>query len=82
MQIPVHLTIGKPFPTIVIIKSVPLDLGGDPLEPSGGAIVTYMQPILPFYRPFKRPLSYPKYKKTMIWIFMYSKPLSKVTMKL
>jgi hypothetical protein len=40
-----------------------------------------MQPILPFYRPFKRPLSYPKYKKIVIWIFIYSKPLSKVTMK-
>jgi len=52
-----------PFHNIVIIKLVPLDLGCDPPKPPRGATITYMQPVVPYFRPSRRPLNYPEYKK-------------------
>ncbi len=46
-------------------KPVPPDLGIDPQEPLGGVVVTFVQPIVPYYRAYRRPLNYPKYKQTL-----------------
>jgi hypothetical protein len=37
--------------------------GKDPLEPPWGAITIVMQLIIPYSKPFRRPLNYPKYNK-------------------
>jgi len=50
---------------IMTTKPVPPDLGIDPQEPLGGVVVTFVQPIVPYYRAYRRPLNYPKYKKTL-----------------
>jgi len=44
-------------------KSIPLNLGGDPPKPIGGVVVTLMQPIVPYFRPYMKPLNYFEYKK-------------------
>jgi hypothetical protein len=52
----------------VTTKPVPPDLGIDPPKPLGGVVITFVQPIVPYYRAYRRPLNYPKYKKlTMDW---------------
>jgi hypothetical protein len=48
---------------IVTIKPVPLDLGINFLEPLGGIVGTFVQPIVPYYRAYMRPFNYHKYKK-------------------
>jgi hypothetical protein len=42
---------------------MPPNLGGDPSKPIGGTIITFMQPIIPYFGPYKKPFNYPKYKK-------------------
>jgi len=48
---------------IVTIKPVPLYLGIYLLEPLGGIVVTFVQPIVPYYRAYMRPFNYHKYQK-------------------
>jgi len=52
-----------PFHNVVTTKFVPPNLGGDPPEPPRGAIVTFGQDVVPYYRHFRRSLNYFKYKK-------------------
>ncbi len=52
-----------PFHNVIITKFVPLNPGGDPLEPLGGARLTFVQHLILYFRPFKGPLNYPKSKK-------------------
>lgn len=52
-----------PFHGVVTIKSIPPNLGKDPLEPWRGATIASVQPIIPYSRPFRKPLNYPEYKK-------------------
>lgn len=52
-----------PFHIVVITKSVPLDLGGNPPKPLRGATLASIQHVIPYSRPLRRPLSYLKYKK-------------------
>lgn len=58
-----NLLLITPFHNVVTIKYVPLDLGGDLPEPLGGVTTTFVQLVVPYSKPFKRPLNYPKYKK-------------------
>jgi hypothetical protein len=44
-------------------KSIPLDLGGDLPKPIRSVVITLMQPIVPYFRPYMRPLNYFEYKK-------------------
>jgi hypothetical protein len=46
---------------IVITKPIPPDLGMDLLEPLGGIVITFVQPIVPYYRAYMKPL-----KRTLI----------------
>lgn len=50
-----------PFHNIITIKSIPPNPRGDPPKPLGGATATVVQLVVPYFRPFKRPLNYPKY---------------------
>ncbi len=59
----VNFLLKTPFHDVVTIKSIPQNLGRDPLEPRRGATIAFVQPIIPYSRPFRRPLNYPKYKK-------------------
>ncbi len=52
-----------PFHYVIITKSIPPNLGGDPLKPLKGITMSSVQLIVPYSRPFRRPLNYPKYKK-------------------
>jgi hypothetical protein len=61
-EIPLNLLSITPFHIIVTTKFVPPYLGGDPLEPRRGAIVTIMQLVIPYSKPFRRPLNYFEYK--------------------
>jgi hypothetical protein len=51
------------FHNVVTTKSVPVNPKGDLLELLGGDIIAIVQPIIPYSRPFKRPLNYLEYKK-------------------
>jgi hypothetical protein len=46
-------------------KSVPIDLGGSLPKPIGGVVVTLMQPIVPYSKPYMRSLNYFEYKKNI-----------------
>ncbi len=63
VEIPVKLISKTLFHSIVTTKSIPLDLGCDPPKPPRGATIAYVQHVVPYYRPSKRPLNYLKYKK-------------------
>ncbi len=58
-----NLLLKTPFHSIVTTKFVPPNLRGDPPKPPKGATTKVVQPIIPYHRPFMRPLNYPKYKK-------------------
>jgi hypothetical protein len=62
VEILVHLIIGIPFHSVVMTKSVPPNLRGD-FSPLGGVIVTFVQLVIPYSRPFRKPLKYLLYKK-------------------
>ncbi len=62
-KIPLNLLLKTPFHSIVTTKFVPPDLRGDPPKPLGGGITKVVQPIVPYHRPFMRPLNYHEYKK-------------------
>jgi len=62
-EIPMNLLSRTPFHNVVTFKYVPLDLGGDPPQPPGGVTTTFVQLVVSYFKPFKRPLDYPKYKK-------------------
>jgi hypothetical protein len=63
VAIPFNLLSKTPFQSFIIIKSIPLDPCGDLLEPPGGVTSAFVQHVKSYYRPFKRALNYPKYKK-------------------
>jgi len=74
VEIQVNLLATTPFHNIIIIKFIPPNLGGDPPKPLGGATTTVVQLVIPYFRPFRRPLNYPKYKKNSdmdvhVWVF-------------
>jgi hypothetical protein len=52
-----------PFHSVVTINFAPLDLEGDPPKPPIGATITFVQHVVPYYRPFKRPVNHLKYIK-------------------
>jgi len=53
IDVHLFLTIGIPSHNIITIKSIPLDLGGNPPKPIGSVIVAFVQPITHYYeRPF------------------------------
>jgi hypothetical protein len=58
-----NLLLRTPFYNAITPKSIPLDPSGDPIEPLGGVTTTSIQHVIPYYRPFMRPLNYLKYKK-------------------
>jgi hypothetical protein len=62
-EIPLKLLSKTPFHNIVIIKFVPLDPRGDPLETLGGVTIADVQPIILYSRSLRRPLNYPEYNK-------------------
>jgi hypothetical protein len=51
----VHLTIGIPFHYVVMTRSLPPNLTGD-FSPLGDVIVTFVQLVIPYSRPFRKPL--------------------------
>ncbi len=63
VEVLMNLLPKTPFHSVVITKFVPLDLEGDPPEPPRGATIAFVQHVVPYYRPFRRPLNHPKYKK-------------------
>jgi hypothetical protein len=63
VEVLVNLLPKTPFHNVITIKSIPLNLGGDHLEPLRGATIAYVQCVIFYSRPFKTPLNYPKYKK-------------------
>jgi hypothetical protein len=52
-----------PFHNIVTTKSIPPNPRRDLPKPLGGSIVIVVQHVVPYFKPFKGPLNYPKYKK-------------------
>jgi hypothetical protein len=74
VELLVNILSKTPFYCVVVTKSIPPNLGGDPLKPLKGITMSYVQPIVPYSRPFRRPLNYPKYKKDYdpdvhVWVF-------------
>jgi len=63
VEIQVNLLSITLFHNVVTTKFVPVNPKGDLLELLGGDIVATVQPIIPYSRPFKRPLKYLEYKK-------------------
>lgn len=73
VKVPMKLIYKTIFHNIVTFKFVPPNLGGDLPKPSTCAIVAYVQPVIPYFRPFKRPLNYLEYKKNFdlnvhVWV--------------
>jgi len=62
MKITLNLLSITPFHVIITIKFVPLDLEGNHLEPPWSVIIKVVQPIVPYSKPFMKPLNYPRYK--------------------
>jgi hypothetical protein len=60
VNIHVRLTTRIPSHNMFPIKLVPLNLRSDLLEPIGSAIITYVQLIVTYFRPYKKPFNYPK----------------------
>jgi len=50
VNVPILLTIGIPSHNIITTKLVPLNLGGNPSKPIGGAIVAFVQPLTHYYK--------------------------------
>ncbi len=47
----------------IITTTIPPNLGGDFLEPPKNVAITFVQPIIPYSKPSRRPLNYLEYKK-------------------
>ncbi len=62
-KIPICITVGKPPHNVINNKLVPLAPKGDFLEPRGGVTISSMQPIIPYFGPFKKHLNHPTYNK-------------------
>jgi hypothetical protein len=54
----VCLTIGIPFHSVLMTKLVPPNLRGD-FSPPRGVIITIVQLVIPYSKPFRKPLKYP-----------------------
>jgi hypothetical protein len=63
VELLVNLLSKIPFYCVVTPKSIPPKLEGGPLKPLKGITVSFVQPIVPCFIPFKRPLNYLEYKK-------------------
>jgi len=63
VELLVNLFSKKPFHCVVTTKSIRPNLGRYPLKPPRGITMSYVQPTVPYYRPFRRPLNYLEYKK-------------------
>jgi hypothetical protein len=63
VDVPLCLTAIIPSNSRIATKSIPLHLGCDPSKPIGGATITFTQCVVPYFRPYRRPLNYSKYKK-------------------
>jgi hypothetical protein len=46
----------------IITTTIPPNLGGDFLEPPKNVVITFVQPIIPYSKPSRRPLNYLEYK--------------------
>jgi hypothetical protein len=80
VEILIHLTTLIPFPSVVTTKLILLDLGGDPSKPLRGATITFMQLLIPYSRPFRKPLNYIEYNKD--YDFDVHVQIFKVTIKI
>jgi len=58
VDVDVHLTTWIPSHNIVIIKSIPPNLGSNPLEPTWGATITFVQCIIPNSRTYMKLFNY------------------------
>jgi hypothetical protein len=63
VELLVNLLSKTPFHCVVTTKSIRPNLGKAPLKPLIGITMSFVQPIIPYVRPYKRPLNYPEYKK-------------------
>ncbi len=73
VKILVCLTIGTPFHIVVMTKLVPPKIRSD-FSPPWGVIITFVQLVIPYSKPFRKPLKYHSYKKNNnlnvhVWIF-------------
>jgi hypothetical protein len=64
------LTIGIPSHTI-ITTTIPPNLGKNFSETPKNVAITFVQHIIPYSKPSRKPLNYLEYKKVLIWMFMY-----------
>jgi hypothetical protein len=55
-DVPIQLTIGILSHAIILTTLVPPYPRGDPLEPLGGATITFVQLVISYFRPYRRPL--------------------------
>jgi hypothetical protein len=62
VEILVRLTIGIPFHSVVMTKLVPPNQRVD-FSPLRGVIVTFVQLVILYSKPFRKPLKYLEYKK-------------------
>jgi hypothetical protein len=63
VKITMNLLSRTPFHIIITTKFVPPNPRKDPPEPPGSAIITVVQPIVPYSKPCRRQLNYLKYKR-------------------
>jgi hypothetical protein len=63
VKITMNLLSKTHFHIIITIKFVPPNPRKDPPEPPRSVITTAVQPIVPYSKPCRRQLNYPKYKK-------------------
>jgi hypothetical protein len=59
----VNLASKTPFHSVITSKLVPQDWRGILWKPLRGATIAFVQHVIPYSRPFKRPLNYHEYKK-------------------
>ncbi len=59
----VNLLSKTPFHNVITTKFVPPNPRRNSLKPLGGATITSMQQVVPYSKPFRRPLNYLEYKK-------------------
>ncbi len=62
-KVPLNLISKTPFHNVITTKLVPLDLRGNPSKLTIGATIASMQLVIPYSKPFRRPLNYLEYKK-------------------
>lgn len=62
VDVHIHLTIKIPSHTIVTTEPIPPNPRGELPEPPEGTLSICVT-LVPYFKPYKRPFNYPKYKK-------------------